>query len=65
MEQNKRLVLHVRIRGGSLSMSIPASLVTNEFKVRSLLHGQVSLTAVNQICVFHEALNGSKNLKIH
>ena len=33
--------------------------------VRSTLHGQVSLAAVNQICVIHEAMNGCKNLKIH
>ena len=26
---------------------------------------KVSLTAVNQIYVFHEAMNGCKNLKIH
>ena len=37
----------------------------NEFDVRSLLHGQVSLAAVNQIWIIHEAMNGCKNLKIH
>ena len=37
----------------------------NEFDVRSVLHGQVSLAAVNQSCVIHEAMNGCKNLKIH
>ena len=37
----------------------------NEFDVGSVLHGQVSLTSVNQICVIHEAMNGCKNLKIH
>ena len=40
-----------------------------EFKfdnVRSVLHGQVSLAAVNHIYVFHEVMNGcKKNLKIH
>ena len=30
-----------------------------------LLHGQVSLTAVNQIYVINEAMNGCKNLRIH
>ena len=30
------------------------------FDVRSVLHGQVRLAAVNQICVIHEALNGYK-----
>ena len=35
----------------------------NEFGVRSVLHGQVSLAAVSQICVTHEAMNGCKNQK--
>ena len=35
------------------------SLLANE------LHGQGSLASVNQICVFYEAMNGCKNLKIH
>ena len=61
---NKRLVLHVRLRSGSLSITIPVSLLANEFDVQSLLHGQVSLVAVNQICVIHEAMNICKNLKI-
>ena len=37
----------------------------NEFDVRSGLHGQVSLAAVNQSSVIHEVMNGFKNLKIH
>ena len=57
---NKRLVLHVRIRCGSLSFTTPVSLLANEFDVRSVLHGQVSLAAVNQIYIFHEAMNGCK-----
>ena len=36
------------------------SLLANEFDVRSVLHGQASLTAVNQICVIHEAMSGCK-----
>ena len=36
----------------------------NRFDVGSVLHGQVSLAAVTQICVIHEAMNGCKNLKI-
>ena len=40
-------------------------LRANEFDVRIVLHGQVNLAAVNQICVIHEAMNGCKNLKIH
>ena len=41
------------------------SLLANEFDVRSVLHRQVSLEAVNQIYVIHEVMNDCKNLKIH
>ena len=41
------------------------TLLANEFHVRSVLHGRVSLAAVNEIDVVHEAMNGCKNLKIH
>ena len=58
------LVLHVRLRCGSLSITTPVSLLANEFGVRSILHGQVSLAAVKRICVAHEAMNSCKNLKI-
>ena len=33
------------------------------FDVRSVLQGQVSMSAVYQMCVIHEAKNGFKNLK--
>ena len=46
---NKKLVLHVQLRCGSLSITIPMSHLANEFDVRSELHGQVSLAVVNQI----------------
>ena len=59
-----KLVLHAQLECGSLSITTPVSLLANEFNVRSELHGQVSLAAVNQICVIHEAMNGYKNLKI-
>ena len=52
-EANKRLILHVRLRCGSQSITTPVSLV-NEFDVRCVLHGHVSLPAVNQMYVFHE-----------
>ena len=39
--------------------------LANEFNVRSVLHRQVSLAAVNQIDVIHEDMYGCKNLKIH
>ena len=62
---NKRLVLHVRLRCGSLSITTPVSLLAIEFNVQSVMHGQVSFAAVNQIGVIHEAMNGCKNIKIH
>ena len=43
---------------GLLSITTPESLLANKFDVRSLLHGQVSLAAVNQIGVNHEASDG-------
>ena len=57
--------LHMRLRCGSLSITTPESLLANEFSVLSVLHGQVSLAAVNQIYVIHEAMNVCKNLKIY
>ena len=33
------------------------SLLANGFDVRSVLHGQVILAAVNQVYVIHEAMN--------
>ena len=58
---------NVRLGCGSLSNTTPVSLLTNEspVDVRSILHGQMSLAAVNQIRVIHGATNGCKNLKIH
>ena len=37
----------------------------SKFDVLIVLHGQVSLAAVNHIYVFHEVMNGCKNPKIH
>ena len=54
------LVLHVRLGCGSMSITTPVSLLANEFDVRSVLHGQVNLAAVNQMCVVHEAMNRCK-----
>ena len=45
---NKKLVLHMQLRCGSLSITTPVSLLGNEFSVWRKLHGQVSLAAVNQ-----------------
>ena len=41
------------------------SLLANEFDVQSVLRGQESLVAVNQIYVTHKAINSCKNLKIY
>ena len=66
MEQTRDLVLHVRLGCGSLSITTPVVvLLANEFDVQSIVHVQVSLAAVNQICVIHEVMNACKNLKIH
>ena len=46
-------------------VTTPVSLLANKLDVWSVLHGQVSLAAVNQIFVTHEAMNGCKNLKVH
>ena len=62
---SKSLVLHVRLSCYSLLITTPVLLLANEFDVRSVLHGQVSFAAVNQIYVIHEAMNGRKTLKIH
>ena len=43
----------------------PVSFLVNEFDVQSVMHGQVSLGAINQICVNEEALNACKTLKVH
>ena len=57
-------VLHAQLRCGSLSITTPVQLLVNKCDVLSELHGQVSLAAINQINVIHEAMNGCKNLKI-
>ena len=64
MEQQRGLLLHVRLGSYSLSFTTPVSLLANEFDVRSVLHEQVSLAAVNQICVIHEAMNDCENLTV-
>ena len=49
---------------GSLSITTSVSLLANDFDVPRVLHGQVTLAAVNQMCVIHEAMTGCKNLKV-
>ena len=58
---NKRLVLHMRIRCGLLSITTSVSILANELDVRSTLHGQVSLATVNHIYVIHEVMNSCKD----
>ena len=58
---NKRPGLHARLGCGWLSSTKPVSLLANEFNVRSILHWQVRLAAVNPICVIHKAMNGCNN----
>ena len=60
---NKKVIAEIQCEKHKKSSLV--SLLANEFDVRSELHGQVSLAAVNQICVIHEAMNSCKNLKIH
>ena len=55
--------MHVVLGSGLLSVTTPVSLLANEFGFLSVLHGQVSLAAVNQICVIHEAMKGCKKSK--
>ena len=61
---NKKLVLHVPLRCGSLSITTPVSHLANEFDVWSEMHGAVSLAAVNQILCHswgYERLQKSKD----
>ena len=56
---NKRLVLHMRLGYGSLSITAPVLLLGSKRIARAR-----TLAAVNQISVIHEAMNSCKNLKI-
>ena len=64
MEQTRGLFCMCE-SGVAQSITTPGSLLANEFYVQSVLHGQVRIAAVNQICVIHEAMNCYKNLKVH
>ena len=52
-------------RATQVWLAVKHNTAGNEFDVRSVLHGQVRLAAVNQLYVVHEAMNGCKNLTIH
>ena len=41
------------------------TLLVNEFDVQRVLHGQLSVAAVNHIYVFNEVMKCCKNRKIH
>ena len=43
---NKKLVLHVRLRCGSLSTTSPVPPLANEFDVRGVLHEKMRFAAV-------------------
>ena len=58
MEQTRGLFCMCDSGCGSLSITTQVSLLANEFDVRRVVHGRVSLAAVNQICLIHEAMNG-------
>ena len=61
---SKQEARFARATCGSLSITTPVSLLANEFDVQSVLHGHVSLAAVNHIMFFfHEAMNSCKILK--
>ena len=45
----------------AMSITTQVSHLANEFDVRSVLHGHVSLAAVNQMYVVHEAMKKSKD----
>ena len=55
----------MQLRCGLLSITTQVSLLGNELDVQNVLHGQVSLEAVNQSYVIHEAMKRCKDLKIH
>ena len=63
MEQTRGVFLHERLGCGSLSITIPVPLLANKLDVRSVLHRQVSLAAVFQVCGIHEAMNSCKKSK--
>ena len=65
MEQTRGLFCRCDSGVARWSITTPVSLLANEFDVRSVLQGQVSLAVVNQMCVIHEAMKVCKNLKIH
>ena len=55
------IVPYLQLRGTQVRLAASTtavSLLANEFDVRSVLHEQVSLAAVNQMYVIHEAMNG-------
>ena len=60
----QKLFLHVGLSCGLLSTT-PVPHLANEFDVRSELHGQVSLAAVNQMLCCSRRYERLQNIKIH
>ena len=63
----RALAFREKALDSTLSASIvghaSVSLLANEFDVQSVLHRQVRLELVNQICVIHEVINDCKILR--
>ena len=58
---NKKLVLHMRLRCGSISITTPASHLADEFDVQSAnCTGKLAWKLSIKFCVLHEAMNGCK-----
>ena len=60
-ETSKRLVLHLQIRCGSLSITTPVSLLANEFDVQSVRASE--LGSRHSHFVFHEVIMFAKILR--
>ena len=65
MEQTRGLFCSCNSGVARCQNTTLVSLLANELDVLSVLHGQVSLAAVNKNCVILEAMKGCKNLKVH
>ena len=62
---NKKLVLHVQLRCGSLSITTSVSYLAKNSMFEANCTGKWASLLSIKFCVVHEAMNGCKNLKIH
>ena len=66
MEQTRGFTCFARATEVWLAVNHNTSgTLANELDVRSVLHGQVNLAAVNHNCAIREAMNVCNNLKLH